>query len=129
MRGLTKASVFFFEKLSQHSSRYVQSLSAKLVPLVSDLPRLQNYIAERDFTHAAKSWKKKVEELRIELDRLRDSEKDEAWYTWLDDIVALLEGRGDVVKRICYDLGCEWKEVCAVWGVFVDPRMRRADIP
>lgn len=51
------------------------------------------------------------------------------WWDRLSDIVGILEGRGEIVQRVCEELGADWKEVCATWGVFVDPRLRRQDLP
>ena len=53
----------------------------------------------------------------------------EHWWDRLSDILSILEGQPDALKRICGELGTDWKEVCAAWGVFVDPRLRGEDIP
>jgi nuclear pore complex protein Nup85 len=53
----------------------------------------------------------------------------ENWWDRLGDIVGILEGRPDVLQRVCEDLGADWKEICVAWTIFVDPRMRRQDLP
>ena len=81
---------------------------------------------------AARKWKDKVKALRLDLDRVPESEREDGFENWWDhmsDIVGMLEGREEVVKRICLTLGGDWKEVCCAWGVFVDPRLRRQDLP
>ena len=51
------------------------------------------------------------------------------WWDRLSDLVAILEGREDVLMKVIRDLGGGWKEVVAAWGVFVDPRLRRQELP
>lgn len=73
-----------------------------------------------------------MKSLRLELDRVPEDDRDDGFENWWDrfsDIVGLLEGREDVIKRICVDVGADWKEVCVAWGVFVDTRLRRQDLP
>ncbi|KAI0369186.1 hypothetical protein BV20DRAFT_1044625 [Pilatotrama ljubarskyi] len=132
LRGLSKASAFFLNVLGQHPSTYLQSLAEQLSPLLTNHPRLHQFSAERDFAVASRRWKDKVKTLRIELDRVPVSERDDGFENWWDrfsDIVGILEGRGDVVKRVCTELGADWKEVCSVWGIFIDTRLRRQDLP
>ncbi|CDO69328.1 hypothetical protein BN946_scf184746.g9 [Trametes cinnabarina] len=132
LRGLSKASTFFLNVLSKHPSTYLQSLAQQLSPLLTNHPRLYQFSAERDFAVASRRWKDKVKTLRLELDRVPESERDDGFENWWDrfsDIVGVLEGRGEVVKRICTELGADWKEVCSVWGIFVDTRLRRQDLP
>ncbi|RPD64507.1 hypothetical protein L226DRAFT_559644 [Lentinus tigrinus ALCF2SS1-7] len=132
LRGLSKASAFFLNVLSKHPSPHLQSLAQQLTPLLTDQPRLRQFSAERDFALASRRWKDKVKTLRIELDRVPESEREddfENWWDHLSDIVGILEGRGDVIKKVCAELGADWKEVCAVWGVFVNTRLSREDLP
>lgn len=72
--------------------------------------------------------------LRVELHHVPEDEETrfDGWDNWWDrlsDIVAILEGREEVLMRVIQDLGGGWKEVCAAWGVFVDPRLRRQELP
>ncbi|KAI0642447.1 Nup85 nucleoporin-domain-containing protein [Trametes meyenii] len=132
LRGLSKASAFFLGVLSKHPSTYLQGLAQQLSPLLTNHPRLHQFSAERDFAIASRRWKDKVKTLRLELDRVPESERDDGFENWWDrfsDIVGVLEGRGDVIKRVCVDLGADWKEVCSAWGIFVDTRLRRQDLP
>ncbi|PIL25370.1 hypothetical protein GSI_13260 [Ganoderma sinense ZZ0214-1] len=110
----------------------LSSLAQQLSPLLTDHPRLNNFNAERDFAVASRRWKGKVKTLRIELDRVPESEREDGFENWWDrfsDIVGILEGREDVIKKVCLELGADWKEVCAAWGIFVDTRLRRQDLP
>ncbi|KAM5544312.1 hypothetical protein V8D89_001972 [Ganoderma adspersum] len=132
LRGLSKASAFFLDVLSKHPSSYLQGLAQQLSPLLTDHPRLNHFNAERDFAVASRRWKGKVKTLRIELDRVPESERDDGFENWWDrfsDIVGILEGRDDVIKKVCLELGADWKEVCAAWGIFIDTRLRRQDLP
>jgi nuclear pore complex protein Nup85 len=132
LRGLSKATIFFLETLSKHPSTYARQSASKLIPTLSSQPRLQNYTSEREYAAAHRKWKDSVKSLRLELDRIPERERSDAFENWwnrVSDIVGILEGRGEVVKRVCFELGSDWKEVCAAWGIFIDPRLRRQDLP
>lgn len=133
LRGLSKATAFFLDILSsKHPSPHLQRLSKSLAPLLTGHPRLQQFSAERDFAVASRRWKDKIKTLRIELDRIPEEARDDGFENWWDrlsDIVGVLEGRVDVIKRICEEVGADWKEVTAVWGVYIDGRLRRAGLP
>lgn len=132
LRGLTKASAFFFNTLLQHPSADLQELVEIISPLIVEQPRLQNYTTEREFAHASRRWRDRVKALRVTMDRVPEDERtDDSYNNWWDkmsDIVGVLEGRGEVLIRVCIELGTDWKEVCAAWGIFVDTRLRRRDI-
>lgn len=131
LRGLSKASLFFLGVLSQHPSEDLQEITRTLAPLIETQPRLQNFTAERDFAYASRRWNDKVKALRIEMDRISEDKRYDDFDNWWDrlsDIVGILEGRAEVIKRVCVELGSDWKEVCAAWGVFVDVRLRRQDL-
>ena len=90
-----------------------------------------NFTVEREFAYTMRRWGDKVKALRIEMDRVPEKERFdrfENWWERLSDIVGILEGRQDVVQRVCDDLGADWKEVAVAWSIFVDPRMRRQDM-
>lgn len=132
LRGLSKASLFFLGVLSRHSSEDLQDLTRTLAPLIDSQPRLQNFTTERDYAYASRRWNDKVRALRIEMDRVPEDDRYDDFDNWwekLSDIIGILEGRAEVIKRVCGELGSDWKEVCAAWGVFVDVRLRRQDLP
>ncbi|KAI0070891.1 hypothetical protein K474DRAFT_1669600 [Panus rudis PR-1116 ss-1] len=133
LRGFSKAASFFLDILSsKHPSVHLQRLSKHLAPLITGHPRLQQFDAERDFAIASRRWKEKVKTLRVELDRIPEDARDDGFENWWDrfsDIVGVLEGRGEVVKRICQENSADWKEVTVAWGVFVDSRLRRHELP
>ncbi|KAJ7623243.1 Nup85 nucleoporin-domain-containing protein [Roridomyces roridus] len=132
LRGLSKASVFFLKTLSGHPSEDLQQLAETMVSLVETQPRLQNFAAERDFAYASRRWKDKVKAVRVEMDQVPEDDRFDDFDNWWDrlsDMVGVLEGRGEIVQRVCEELGADWKEVCAAWGIFVDPRLRREDLP
>ncbi|KAF8713566.1 hypothetical protein AX14_012920 [Amanita brunnescens Koide BX004] len=132
LRGLSKASLFFLDALKRHPSDDLQQIAETLGTLKSSQPRLQNFTQERDFVLASNRWGNQVKALRIEMDRVPKGNRFddfENWWDRLSDIVAILEGRSDIIQRVCEELGADWKEVCAAWGVFVDARLRRQDLP
>jgi nuclear pore complex protein Nup85 len=103
-----------------------------LAPLVNNHPRLHQFDAERDFANASRRWRDKVKTLRIELDRIPETEREDGFENWWDrlsDIIGILEGRSEVLKRVCLELGADWREVCVAWGIFIDPRIRRRELP
>jgi nuclear pore complex protein Nup85 len=100
--------------------------------LLQSQPHLQSFEAERDFAYASHRWKDKVKALRIELDSVSESDRHdgiENWWDRLSDIVGILEGRIEVIRRVCEDLGADWREISVSWGVFADARLRRQDLP
>ncbi|KAI0690305.1 Nup85 nucleoporin-domain-containing protein [Cytidiella melzeri] len=132
LRGLSQASAFFLEGLSKHPSEHLQRLSDHLSPLLKNHPRLHQFNSERDFAISSRRWKDKVKTLRIELDRVPEDDREDGFENWWDrfgDLVSILEGREEVLKKLCLSLGADWKEVCVAWGIFVDPRLRRQDLP
>lgn len=132
IRGLTKASIFFLKTLSQHESEHLRDLTRTLIPLIDGQPRLSNFNSERDFAYASRRWKEKIQALRVEMNRVPEPEREDDFDNWWDrlsDVVGIMEGRADVLQRVCEELGCDWKEVCAAWGIFIDTRLRRQDLP
>ncbi|KAH7905644.1 nucleoporin Nup85-like protein [Hygrophoropsis aurantiaca] len=132
LRGLSKAATFFLGTLSRHSSNNLRRLSAQISPLLVSQPRLQDFSVERDFAYASHRWKDKIKVLRIELDGIPEADRQdefENWWDRLSDLVGILEGRGEIIQKVCEDLGADWKEVCVAWGVFADTRLRRQDLP
>lgn len=118
--------------LSNHPSPHLQLLAEHLIPVLTNHPRLAHYNSERDFAIDSRRWKEKVKALRIELDRVPEDAREDGFENWWDrlsDIVGVLEGRPEVLKGLCTELGTDWKEVCISWGIFVDPRLRRQDLP
>jgi nuclear pore complex protein Nup85 len=116
LRGLTKATVFFLKLLSSsHPSSYLQSLSDSLIPILEDQPRLQQFKTEREFTLAHHRWKNQVKALRVELHHVPEDEETrfDGWDNWWDrlsDIVAILEGREDVLMKLSKILGEDGKK-------------------
>jgi nuclear pore complex protein Nup85 len=132
LRGLSKASVFFFQVLSKHPAGDLRDLANRLASLIETQPRLHNFSAEREFAHATRRWKDQVKALRIDMDHVDEEERHDGFEHWWDrvsDIISIMEGRPDALNRICRELGTDWKEVCAAWGVFVDARLRGQDVP
>jgi len=132
LRGLSKAATFFLGTLSTHSSVGLRRIAQQLIPVLQSQPHLQSFEAERDFAYASHRWNDKVQALRIELDNIPEGDRHdgvENWWDRLSDIVGVLEGRSEVIRRVCEDLGADWREVSVSWGVFTDIRLRRQDLP
>ena len=131
LRGLSKASLFFLEVLQRHPSDRLHRMTSTLIPLVESQPRLTNFTAEKDFAIAIHRWKDKMKALRIDMDRVPEADRSDGFNNWWDrlsDIVGILEGRPDVLQRVCEDLGADWQELCVAWSIFVTPRMRREEL-
>ncbi|KAJ7587960.1 hypothetical protein C8J56DRAFT_1079610 [Mycena floridula] len=129
LRGLTKAAVFFL--MLQHPSEELQELTQTPIPLVEGQPRLQNFTTERELSHAFRRWQEKVKALRISMSRVPEDDRFDDFDNWWDrlsDIVGVLEGREEVLLRVCTELGADWKEACAAWGVLIDSRLRRVRV-
>ncbi|KAF4610945.1 hypothetical protein D9613_006754 [Agrocybe pediades] len=132
LRGLSKASLFFLRVLENHPSNRLHRLTSTLIPIIETQPRLSNFTAELDFANEIRRWRDKVKALRIDMDRVPENDRfddNEHWWDKLSDIIGILEGRQDVIERVCEDIGADWKEVCVAWSIFVDPRMRREELP
>ena len=132
LRGFSKAPVFLLETLSRHPSEHLQSVAQHLAPLLSSHPRIVHFSSERDFVIALRRWKEKVKTLRLELDRIPEDAREDRYENWwksFSNIVGILEGRPEIIQNICIDLNADWKEVCAVWSIFVNHRLRRQDLP
>lgn len=75
-----------------------------------------------------KRMREKAGALRSEMDRVPYDHREDAtdnWWDRLNDIVGILEGRPEVLLRVCEELDGDWKEACAAWGVFVEPNLKR----
>lgn len=132
MRGLTKAATFFLQSLKEHPSEQARHISSLLVPILSKHPRLQNYDSKVKYAKAWHSWKEEVKTVRVALDRIPTSSRQKStddWWTPLSDMVGILEGQDEVVVRVCKELGADWKELCAVWCIFVEPGLKRGLLP
>lgn len=132
LRGFSRAPVFLLETLSRHPSEHLRDVAQHLTPLLSSHPRIVQFSTEREFVVALRRWKEKVKSLRLELDRVPEDARDddfENWWKPFSNIVGILEGRPEIIQNICIDLNADWKEVCAVWSIFVNHRLRRQDLP
>ncbi|KAL1742117.1 Nup85 nucleoporin-domain-containing protein [Schizophyllum fasciatum] len=133
LRGLTKATTFFLDTLSRHPSENLPGLAQELIPIIESQPHLQNFTSEREFMIAHHRWRERVKAVRVQMERVPEADRAddvEFWWDNLSDIVGILEGRSDIVQRVCEEFEePDWKEVCAAWGIFVNPRLRRQELP
>ncbi|PAV19573.1 hypothetical protein PNOK_0450700 [Pyrrhoderma noxium] len=132
LRGLLKSSIFFLSCLSNHPSSSLQLLAEKLVDLLNYHPRLKNFNTEKEFSVSSRRWRERAKALRIDLDRVPEDDRDDGFENWWDnvsDLLGILEGRSDILQRVCMDIGGGWKEYICAYGVWVDVSMRRSDLP
>ncbi|KAI5895131.1 uncharacterized protein SCHCODRAFT_02618667 [Schizophyllum commune H4-8] len=133
LRGLTKATTFFLDTLTRHPSDNLPGLAQELIPIINSQPHLQSFNSEREFMQAHHRWRERVKAVRVQMERVPEDDRAddvEFWWDNLSDIVGILEGRGDIVQRVCEEFEePDWKEVCAAWGIFVNPRLRRQELP
>ncbi|KAI0310662.1 nucleoporin Nup85-like protein [Amylostereum chailletii] len=132
LRGLSKSSDFFLAALSRHPSDGLRGISESLRPILSAQPRLTNFSTERDFVVAQRRWIERVKALRVALDRIPEKSRGvetNNWWGSISDIVGILEGRPEIIQTVCLGIGGDWKDLCAAWGIFVDHRLQRQDLP
>jgi len=138
LRGLTGSSSCFLQVLERHPSLGLRDMVKLLQPLVMNQPHLRNFTSERKFVFAAHQWRDEVKALRVEMDKIPERERTvhlgskggEDWWEKLSDIVSLLEGESQVLRRIIKtELKGDWKEGVSAWGMFVDWRTRRQSLP
>lgn len=127
-----KSSTFFLRSLFDHPSENLQRIARRLVALLEKHPRQRNFSTEKEFLATSRRWKDKVKALRIELDRVPERDRSdhfENWWENVSDMLGILEGREDILQRICIELGGGWKEIICVYGIWVNVSLRRADLP
>ena len=127
-----KPSLFFLGRLADHPSENLQHISDKLIELLERHPRQQYYTTEKEFFTKSRRWRDKMRSLRIELDRVPESDRNDGFENWwenVSDLLGILEGREEVLKRVCIDLGGTWKEIICTYGIWVDVTLRRSDLP
>lgn len=130
MRGLAKASTFFLEVLSKHSSRHLANFAQQLKTLVEEHPRLNQFSAERDFSVKSWKWRDQIKALQLELATVPDEERQDEFENWWDrfsGIVGVLAGHVDMSIKVCREVGADWREMCALWCIYVNPTLRRLD--
>lgn len=131
-RGLLKSSIFFLRSLDNHPSENMRRLAERLVDLLERHPRQRQFTTEKEFFTSSRRWREKSKALRIELDRVPETDRNDGYENWWDnlsDLVGILEGREDVLQRVCVDLGGGWKEIVCTYGIWIDVGLRRADLP
>ena len=132
LRGLTKTSTVMFNLLNAHPSEHLRNIAHQLGPLVESQPRTGQFNAERDFAFASRRWKDRARALRVDLLKIPEDARDDGFENWwqrLSEIVGLMEGRADVLRKLSIEMNLDWKEYTIVWSLFVDPRLRRGDLP
>lgn len=121
----------FFTNLSKHPSPSLRHIAASLPKILQEHPRASNFSTEHEFFTSMRRWKDSVRILRNEVQMLDESEGRGDWREGLEDLVGVLEGKQDVIMRVCagdYG-GSGWREVFGVWGLWVQQDFRRSDWP
>lgn len=115
-----------------HPSENLQRIADKLIEVLDRHPRQRNFNTEKEFFTTSRRWRDKVKIMRIELDRVPENDRSDGFENWwenLSDLLGILEGRKEVIQRLCVDLGGTWKEIVSVYGVWVDVGLRRSELP
>lgn len=127
-----KSSIFFLKALSRHPSENLQRISERLVNLLERHPQQIHYSTEKDFFAASRRWRDRAKALRLELDRIPESDRHDGYENWwnkVSDLLGVLEGREDALQNVCIELGAGWKEIICTYGVWIDVGLRRAELP
>ncbi|KAJ3729947.1 hypothetical protein DFJ43DRAFT_471888 [Lentinula guzmanii] len=83
-----------------------------LIPVVESHPRL--FTTEED----SRKLKDRVKALRVETDRIPEESRLDDYCNWwnsLSDFVGILEGRGEVIQRICLEGGRIFRPCSMLW--------------
>lgn len=110
----------------------MRRIAERLVDLLERHPRQRQFTTEKEFFTSSRRWRERAKALRIELDRVPENDRNDGYENWWDnvsDLVGILEGREDVLQRVCVDLGGGWKEIVCTYGIWIDVALRRADLP
>lgn len=84
-----------------------------------------------DFQTASRRWKERAKALRLELDRVPETDRHDNYANWwnkFSDLLGILEGREDILQSVCVDMGAGWKEIICTYGVWIDVGLRRSDL-
>ncbi|KAG8913367.1 hypothetical protein FRC00_002541 [Tulasnella sp. 408] len=131
VRGLWKGASHFFNILSSHPSPILRRIAPQLVKTLESHPRSTSYGTEQEFFSAHSRWSDSVRLLRRELQLLNKTEGQGDWREGLEDLVGILEGKQDVIMKVCSEGegATGWREAVAVWGIWVRPDFKRQDLP
>ncbi|KAG8930276.1 hypothetical protein FRC02_004409 [Tulasnella sp. 418] len=131
IRGLSAGAMHFFSTLASHPSATLRRIAPLLPPLLKSHPRSTSFRSEHEFFSAHRKWKDSLRRLRSEIELLEDSDGQGDWREGLEDLLGVLEGNQEVIMKVCGEDvgGGGWREVIGIWGVWVEPNLRRDDLP
>ncbi|KZT07396.1 uncharacterized protein LAESUDRAFT_677822 [Laetiporus sulphureus 93-53] len=128
LRGLTETCTIFLDRLQSHPLFALRELAALLSRLLNERPRMLKSATDKEFIINTRRWKHRFQELRIKLGRVAEQDRDDGFDNWwerLNEITGVLEGRQQVMKRVCSNLGLDWKERVILYCIHVNPRLHR----
>ncbi|UZJ56047.1 hypothetical protein CBS101457_005367 [Exobasidium rhododendri] len=146
IRGFhSTASSLLSSLANTHSSPKLQNITQRASKLLSSMPRSTSFGLEHDFISAHRKWLSQVRSLLSGLERDMDEmEKElqddsEGAYKSADEIEderlafeaqfrCLLEVMAGVQERV-FEACDDWREALGAWGVFVQPALKRDDVP
>ena len=130
LRGLSAGALHFFALLASHPSPELRSIIALIPRVLNAQPRSTSFSTENEFFVAHRRWLQEVRQLRVEVDMLDDGDGRGEWREGLEDMMGVLEGKQDVIVRMCSDEegGHGWREAVGVWGIWVNVELRRDDL-
>lgn len=129
---MLKSTIFFLKALEHHPSENLRDIAERLAGILGKHPRQSQYSTEKEFFVSSRRWRDRTKALRIELDRVPENDRHDGhddWWENVSDLLGILEGRGEILQRVCDELDSDWKEVVCTWGVWIDIGLRRADLP
>ncbi len=103
-----------------------------MVGLLEKHPRQIQFSTEREFFTASRRWKDRAKALRLELDRVPEDDRNDGYENWwenVSDVLGILEGREEILLRVCVVVGGGWKEIVCTYGVWIDVGLRRSELP
>lgn len=127
-----KLSIFFLRALENHPSENLQRIGRRLVDLLDKHPRQKHFGTEDEFSKHSRRWRERIKSLRIEIDRVPEDDRNDKYENWWDnvsDIVGVMEGREEILQRVCTSLGGTWKDIVCAYGVWINVGLRRSELP
>lgn len=134
LRGLDQTAVGALNKFDTHPSPSFRTYIAATVRLLLGMPRSTKYAIEAEFAAQRKAWTGKVAAhlaaLEVTLDQFErevsiDSEERIAYEASLGCLLQILLGNQERILEASHD----WRDAFGAWGLYVQPTMKRGDVP
>ena len=103
-----------------------------MASLLEKHPRQTRFSTEKEFFTTSRRWKDRSRALRLELDRVPEDDRNDGFEDWwenMSELLGILEGREEILQRVCLLLESGWKEMVCAYGIWIDVGLRRAELP